>query len=58
MSVDEGGPLQVSARDAEHGQTMAEYAVVLGIIVLVTVLVFVTLGDTAGLTIQDVTDIF
>lgn len=32
----------------ESGQTMAEYAVVLGLILMVTVVVFIVLGDTAA----------
>lgn len=32
----------------ESGQTMSEYALVLGLIVLVTVVVFIALGDAAS----------
>jgi Flp pilus assembly pilin Flp len=39
---------------AESGQTMTEYAVVLGVIVIVTMAVFIALGDEAGNVIKDI----
>jgi Flp pilus assembly pilin Flp len=40
---------------AEIGQTMAEYAVVLGVITLAVVLTFTALGTAAGSAINSVT---
>ena len=55
----EGGDLQVLtkiwARFArEEGQTMAEYAIVLGVITLATVAVFIALGGGIATTINGV----
>ena len=41
----------------EEGQTMAEYGVVLAVIVIVSMVAFMTLGDAAAGLIQRVTNI-
>ncbi len=44
-----------SLRDREEGQTLAEYAVVLALIVAVTAVVITTLGTTIKGAIENVT---
>ena len=41
-------------RNAEEGQTMAEYGVVLTVIVVATVTIFTSLGDSVEATIRNV----
>jgi Flp pilus assembly pilin Flp len=43
---------------SETGQTMAEYAVVLSVIIFVTVAVFILLGDSVVVSLQAVRKIF
>jgi len=47
---------QVAAtlRNSEEGQTMAEYGVVLTVIVVATVTIFTSLGDSVEATIRNV----
>jgi Flp pilus assembly pilin Flp len=46
-----------NAKD-EAGQTMAEYTVVLSVIIFVTVAIFMLLGDTVATTLNLVTKVF
>ena len=41
-------------RNSEEGQTMAEYGVVLTVIVVATVTIFTSLGDSVEATIRNV----
>jgi Flp pilus assembly pilin Flp len=55
MSFSEYLQMIKTLRDREEGQTMAEYAVVLGVIVVATVAVFITLSSTIATAITNVT---
>ena len=54
MSFSEYLQMIKALREREEGQTMAEYAVVLGVIVVATVAVFVTLSSTIQSAINNV----
>ncbi len=42
----------------EHGQTMAEYALVLGVITIIAAVAFVALGQKIGPAVDQVTSYF
>ena len=50
--------LNISRFRGQDGQTMSEYAVILGLIVLVTVATFTALGDSVDGAINSVRAIF